>query len=421
MAEMGRSWPETLQIVWADATAATPRRPANPTGSCASPCWSADVDHIRPRRAIPGVAGSGGVRAPTDVRPGGDLRRGPSLAAFPQRDEGAQTRRLGTAHRLPGWDVHDVVAHVVTFEAFLDGEPAPAVDPEVTGVADPTSATRSAASTRRGSLLAGRPPGICSTGWTTSCSAAPVSWPRSATRTWPSWVGARSARWPFLRFLQVRALDVWFHEQDIREATGRPARSDRDVGSGSSRAHPRPRVRGRSAGPTRRTDPVCASPSTPTTAQIRSCSTSRWSTDVEGVVDGDAVAHRDDRRGARSVGRLVGGRRPPGGDARRRPVSLDGDVELGRRGRAPRVHDLSAGTSSRDAPGAELSGPADRADRGPGPVVSSSVRQVRLVAEQGPDPTGGHPSRPATLDPVRKPQWHSTSATALSTRTTVRR
>ncbi len=128
-----------------------------------------------------------------------------------------------TPTECPGWDVHDVVAHVVTFESMLAGEPTPEVDFDDSNVRndlgrmneawvesvrslphDELLAQLSAVVARRQAELdAMTPADFDEVGW------SPVGQvPRS-------------------RFLQVRVMDVWFHEQDIREAIGRPGGQDR--------------------------------------------------------------------------------------------------------------------------------------------------------------------------------------------------
>lgn len=118
----------------------------------------------------------------------------------------------------PGWDVHDVVAHVVGFETMLDGAPTPEsvlddshVHNEVGSLNQawveslraqtPTALLEDLGSLadRRREDFAARPP------------------EDFEALTW-SPVGEV----PLVRFLQIRTFDVWFHEQDIREATSRP-------------------------------------------------------------------------------------------------------------------------------------------------------------------------------------------------------
>jgi uncharacterized protein (TIGR03083 family) len=118
----------------------------------------------------------------------------------------------------PGWDVHDVVAHVVGFESFLDGAPTPEVEIDERHVRNDVGRLNQAwveslrdrtgdelvadlddlVARRRERFAAMSPEDFAAVGW------SPVG------------------EVPHARFLQVRTLDVWFHEQDVREAVGRP-------------------------------------------------------------------------------------------------------------------------------------------------------------------------------------------------------
>lgn len=145
-----------------------------------------------------------------------------SLASFGSVVEELEPEEWAVPTDCPGWDVADVVAHVVTFEAMLDGDPTPesAIDdahvrneigrsnelwvqswrgrPHVELVA----ALDRLVQRRTAELAAMEPGDLDALGW------SPVGEvPRS-------------------RFLQIRVLDVWFHEQDIREAIGRPGGFD---------------------------------------------------------------------------------------------------------------------------------------------------------------------------------------------------
>jgi len=126
---------------------------------------------------------------------------------------------------LPGWDVRDNVAHLIGIEATLLGELAPEVSPE----------------------LAERPHvhndlGAMNEAWVESFrSVAPqqvlaryrdvVARRSEALRAMtdeefaaPSWTPVGEA--DYARFMQIRTFDCWFHEQDVREAVGRPGNLD---------------------------------------------------------------------------------------------------------------------------------------------------------------------------------------------------
>lgn len=132
-----------------------------------------------------------------------------------------RTARAGDAERptdCPGWTVLDQVAHVAGAEAMTDGEPRPDVDvsrhPHVRH--EFGALMESYVEARRGRsleevldeleerLAARLAFHAADHGW----ESAQVMGPFGPT-TWPD-------------FLRVRAFDVWVHEQDLREALGRP-------------------------------------------------------------------------------------------------------------------------------------------------------------------------------------------------------
>ncbi|CAA0128562.1 Uncharacterised protein [Mycolicibacterium vanbaalenii] len=136
---------------------------------------------------------------------------------------------------LPGWTVHDVVAHMVGTESMLQGVPTPQADIDV-----------SALEHVRNDI------GVLNEHWVwklrdlghtelhgefrnvtaqrqVALSALPVEeWNTvTATPAGPDTYG---------RFMRVRVFDCWMHELDIRDAVGRPADSDDLVGPASRQA-----------------------------------------------------------------------------------------------------------------------------------------------------------------------------------------
>lgn len=119
---------------------------------------------------------------------------------------------------LPGWDVHDVVAHLAHLEQIASGDPE-----ESTGVAIvPADYTNAGVDERRGTstaeLLAGFERDVASRHAALSATRldltdmAPVT-PAGVPWTWET-------------LLRNRAVDVWVHEQDIRRAVERPGSLD---------------------------------------------------------------------------------------------------------------------------------------------------------------------------------------------------
>ena len=141
--------------------------------------------------------------------------------------------RWKTPTPLPGWCVHDVVAHVIGTESMLLGVPTPESDIDVTTLdhvrnpigelnecwirqlsgetgADVLNRFRSVTSERRAVLTA-----MSDDEWNA----------QSFTPAGPDSYG---------RFMRIRIFDCWMHEQDIREALSRPS-SDDDLDSPAAR------------------------------------------------------------------------------------------------------------------------------------------------------------------------------------------
>lgn len=125
----------------------------------------------------------------------------------------------------PGWDVHDVVAHVMTFESMLAGASTPEVDFDDTHVRNDIGRlneawVESVRSLPHHELLAQ----LAAVVARRESELAAMADDEFDELGW-SPVGEV----PTSRFLQVRVMDVWFHEQDIREAIGRPGGMDRNL------------------------------------------------------------------------------------------------------------------------------------------------------------------------------------------------
>jgi uncharacterized protein (TIGR03083 family) len=136
-----------------------------------------------------------------------------------------------TPTSLPGWTVHDVVAHIVGTEMMLAGTPTPEADVAgrdyvhneigalnekwVEHLRSESPASMLAAfrdiTARRKKMLAAMPVGEWNT--VTFTPAGPDS---------------------YGRFMRVRVFDCWMHEHDIRHAVGRPP-TDADLAGADSR------------------------------------------------------------------------------------------------------------------------------------------------------------------------------------------
>ncbi|HET7016595.1 MAG TPA: maleylpyruvate isomerase family mycothiol-dependent enzyme [Streptosporangiaceae bacterium] len=122
---------------------------------------------------------------------------------------------------LPGWDVHDVLAHMVGTEYALSGKTLPPVPDDADGFEHVRNDI-----------------GKVNEAWVVSLRSLPHSellaeFNRiTAERLTslramsvedfyaPSWTPAGPGT--YARFMQIRVFDCWMHEQDIRSAVGRP-------------------------------------------------------------------------------------------------------------------------------------------------------------------------------------------------------
>jgi uncharacterized protein (TIGR03083 family) len=127
---------------------------------------------------------------------------------------------------LPGWSVHDAVAHVVGTESMLDGLPTPEVDvSHLTHLANPVAEANEAwvesfrplpfaELTDRLAEVTGR-------------RLAALGAMTQAEFDAPSWTPAGPDE-TYGRFMRIRHYDTFLHELDVRFALGLPAREAAD-------------------------------------------------------------------------------------------------------------------------------------------------------------------------------------------------
>ncbi|TPG32769.1 maleylpyruvate isomerase family mycothiol-dependent enzyme [Mycolicibacterium hodleri] len=134
---------------------------------------------------------------------------------------------------LPGWCVHDVVAHVVGTESMLAGIPTPEADIEVSTLEHVRN-----------------PIGVMNECWVRHLDGETgaavllrfrdVTASRRETLTamnhddWNALTATPAGPDSYGRFMRVRLFDCWMHEQDIREALARPS-SDGDLDTPAAR------------------------------------------------------------------------------------------------------------------------------------------------------------------------------------------
>jgi uncharacterized protein (TIGR03083 family) len=122
---------------------------------------------------------------------------------------------------LPGWDVKAIVAHMIGTEAMMLGETAPDVEID-----------RDAATHVRNDIgafnevwvqaLADEPPEAVLTRFDDYTGRRLVALREMPQAEWDAESFTPAGRDTYGRFMQIRVFDCWFHEQDIREAVGRP-------------------------------------------------------------------------------------------------------------------------------------------------------------------------------------------------------
>ena len=126
-----------------------------------------------------------------------------------------------SAPALPGWDVHDVVAHMVGTERSLDGSQFPPV-PDGTEFGDHVRNDIGKANEGWILSLRGRSHAdlLADFRAITAKRLASLTAMSAGQFYAPSWTPAGDGTYG--RWMAIRVFDCWMHEQDIRIATGLP-------------------------------------------------------------------------------------------------------------------------------------------------------------------------------------------------------
>lgn len=136
---------------------------------------------------------------------------------------------------LPGWTVHDVVAHIVGTESMLQGVPVPESDIDVAtlehvrndiGVLNEhwVRKLRGISSAQLHEMF----------GTVTAQRLEQLS--GLSAEQWNDITATPAGPDTYGRFMRVRIFDCWMHELDIRDAVNRPVRDDELVGPASTLA-----------------------------------------------------------------------------------------------------------------------------------------------------------------------------------------
>jgi uncharacterized protein (TIGR03083 family) len=138
--------------------------------------------------------------------------------------EGLSPADWDTASECPGWSVRDLVAHMVGTERSLLGDPLPQTTEPTEAVPAHVRNAMGAANERWVAERRGLPGAAVVAEFAevtdrrlAELRAGP---PERFEEVGPSPVGMV----PYREFMAVRVMDCWVHEQDMRVATGRPAR-----------------------------------------------------------------------------------------------------------------------------------------------------------------------------------------------------
>lgn len=140
------------------------------------------------------------------------------LGSVLEATDGLDEAAWSTPTSCPGWDVRDQLSHLIGFERLLMGEAAPEVDFDRSHLRNPIGEINEPWIAER----RGRP------GGEVRAELAEVGALRVAALAAMPEAAFDEVGWspvgevPHATFMQVRVLDLWVHEQDVREALGRP-------------------------------------------------------------------------------------------------------------------------------------------------------------------------------------------------------
>ncbi len=127
---------------------------------------------------------------------------------------------------LPGWDVHDVLAHLIGTERSLAGAALPDV-PSDLGAHVRNDIGRVNEAWITALRDSPHPDLLADFRAVTAERLASLRAMSAEEFNAPSWTPAGNAT--YARFMQIRIFDCWMHEQDIRTAAGRPGNEAGDA------------------------------------------------------------------------------------------------------------------------------------------------------------------------------------------------
>jgi uncharacterized protein (TIGR03083 family) len=122
---------------------------------------------------------------------------------------------------LPGWSVQDNVAHIVGTEAMLSGEPGPAIEID-RDVNEHVRNDIGAFNEQWVEALRAVPPHEVLSRFRELTGARLAALEQMSLDEWNAESFTPAGKDTYGRFMQIRVFDCWLHEQDIRDAVGRP-------------------------------------------------------------------------------------------------------------------------------------------------------------------------------------------------------
>ncbi len=123
---------------------------------------------------------------------------------------------------LPGWNVHDVTAHVIGTESMLQGIATPDVDIDVSTLEHVRNEI-GAMNERWVRSLRDESPADMLDRFRTTTAARRDALTAMGEDVWNEVTGTPAGPDTYGRFMRVRIFDCWMHELDIRDAVGLPA------------------------------------------------------------------------------------------------------------------------------------------------------------------------------------------------------
>jgi uncharacterized protein (TIGR03083 family) len=138
---------------------------------------------------------------------------------------GLDVTQWPTSTALPGWTVHDVVAHLIGTESRLAGDEEPAASIDVTTLGHVRNAT-GAANERWVRAFGPEPPEAMLLRFHDVTRRRAESLSAMGPEEFDAPTHTPVGMAPYRRFMEIRAFDCWLHEQDIRSAVRRPGHED---------------------------------------------------------------------------------------------------------------------------------------------------------------------------------------------------